>query len=478
MLEKKIADKLKNHEMDPQSPDLFDAILAERGKQNSKYTSWLFGSIALMFTCIIAFSATKYWGKLPADGKTKAQVIAIKAKEESTYDSIIAAHHAIRTKEAKEIENGLTNHNLKESKAIPQESISNLALKVNKNSSKNRASQKTTTVNPILKSGKGNNRYATSNRSKRYRAESSGSADKVNYKQDSKKSLSPIIINDNSPWKRKTESSNFAFQSTKRSIKPLHTGDGLILAKEQETPQGKVNTEKHDLPNWIIPRELNLYFGAYQQNRFANGSNALSQRINESTMINQTQQFGFTAEYNIKRSIFAQVGLQWLNYSQKIQDFSYTTTKTSEQTIVDPGGQTRTISITEDIVSGVKGGSSNHNFIEVPLSIGARFDLGKRHLLQPQFGLVGSFHSNSNGLTFTNDGFNTERINGNVNRWRNIQLNVVTGVSYTYILGKRFGLYVHPNIRYSLNSQAKKGLQMDELNYMFGGQIGVKYILR
>lgn len=465
MLENKIADKLKNHKLDPQSPDLFETIMHKRSKQNSKPMYWVMGTIAFMFASIAIISGSEHWGKLPADGKTKEQVIAIKAREKAVYDSICAVHDAIR--EAKRIENLAKTETPKEVKALVRNDVAPINNKTAKSNTIVTDSRSTATL-PHVNQTQSTNKGPVAKESK-----TSKSA--VN-------SIEPNILIGYKREKGDLSKDNTShFKSVARYIKPifgthLMEDEAALLAKEDESDK-KVDPKKSVL-SFLIPRELNIYTGAYAQNRFANDENPLGKRINSQLAINNTQQLGFTAEYNLKRSVFAQVGLQWLGYSQSILPFSYNSTREWEETIVDPGGQTITVKRKETTNNFVNGGKSYHQFLEVPLSIGARFTINKRHLIQPQFGVLASFHTKSNGLIFNNSGTETQSVNGKVDRWNTMQASILSGVSYTYILGQRIGLYVHPNLRYSLNSQAKNNLQLDELNYMFGAQFGIKYILK
>jgi hypothetical protein len=455
MLENKIAEKLKDHQLDPQSPDLFASIMQKRSQQNSKPMLWVMGTIAIMFAGIAVFSGSEHWGKLPADGKTKEQVIALKAREKAVYDSICAVHDAIR---AAEKQKAIADSEAPKTKkgAIIQESNED---NINTDIAQTAISTET------------------------------GRSASVKMIEDNKsKSTINIAPKSLTLYQRRSdiEKNNIwtPFASSMRSIKPLHSlelvdnSSKQVIASDKPDEANDDKKAKNSVFKFLIPRELDVYAGAYAQNRFANDNNPLGSRINSQIKINNTQQLGFTAEYNLKRSVFAQIGVQWLGFSQSILPYNYNEKRTWQETIVDPGGQTKTVTRTETSNQYVGGGKSYHQFIEIPLSVGARFTLNKRHLIQPQFGIVGSFYNQSTGLAFNTNGTDVEQINGKVNRWNNAQASIISGVSYTYIIGERYGLFIHPNLRYSLNSQSKNSLQIDELNYMFGAQIGMKYILK
>lgn len=471
MLEKKIANELRNHEMDPQSPDLFDTIMVNRAKQNSKPMYWVMGSIAVMFACIAVVGGSKYWGKLPEDGKTLEQVIAIKAKEKATYDSIIAAHDAIRVEEAKKAE---------QAALIANNEIENLASKVNSNNLNTSINSNSNASDRAVVNSISNNTSRNTNT--------------LSKSSEDKKNQSLVINGSNlTQLKREAEQgdkANLVFQKDwisipARSIKSIdrltmneELAQSVDIKEDKEVKESKETNSNNKLPKWLIPRELNFYAAAYAQQRFANNGLPLGQAINDQLVVNRTEQLGILAEYNIKRSIFAQIGVQWLGFDQSVLPFMNEELRQWNETIVDPGGQTRTVQRQELVRTNVAGGNSYHQFIEIPISIGARFNLGKRHLIQPQFGIVNSFYMRSRGLALNAQGNQMENINGKVSRWSPTQTSVITGATYTYLLGEQFGIYVHPNLRYSLNGQSRSSANLNELNYMFGAQFGLKYILK
>lgn len=461
MLEKKIANELRNHEMDPQSPDLFDTIMVNRAKQNSKPMYWVMGSIAVMFACIAVVGGSKYWGKLPEDGKTLEQVIAIKAKEKSTYDSIIASHDRIRAEEAKKAE--LASNTREADQSNPE------VLNTSSEQQASLVTHNNTRTNTGLKQSDQSNTKTVN----KLKSTNPVELDNINSAQLThlKRALQDDASDEGAQGEWLTLST--------RGIKSI---DRLELNQEfsnaVENKDDKEATNKKNLPTWLVPRELNFYGAAYAQQRFANNGLPLGQAINDQLIVNRTEQLGILAEYHIKRSIFAQIGVQWLGFDQSVLPFVNEELRQWNETIVDPGGQTRTVQRQELVRTNVAGGNSYHQFIEIPLSIGARFNLGKRHLIQPQFGVVNSFYMRSRGLALNAQGNQMENINGKVSRWSPTQTSVITGATYTYLLGEQFGIYVHPNLRYSLNGQSRSSANLNELNYMFGAQFGLKYILK
>lgn len=462
MLEKKIANKLHNQELDPQDSSLFEKIMEERGRRNGKAGFLLLGSIALMFIMITGFSVSKYWGEIPTDGYSQEEIAQIRARE-SDKNLVVDA----------ETENYMENK-----LAVSNQAISPEIGKVNDAET---ASSENKDV--IAKSSKQNVTHLSSNTNVDSKTSVNSETVESNKQSSTKKHVSSgTTIKANLDKKIKPKSI-IAFDFDQRTLKPLDTGispsnsDAIPNPSEPTDGEGKneENTNKSLINLW--PRELNFYAGAYYNQRFINANNnKMAQMINDYEVITSTNVIGFSAEYHLQKSIFAQLGFQWLTVNSTIQDYSIQHINHRQVTVVDPGGSTYTRDLYDTSNRSVIGGNNTNQYFEVPLTIGARWQI-KRHIIQPQFGVVGSFYTVATGWDFTNSG-ELQTIDGKQDRLKNVNLHLITGFSYTYMVGQNIGLYANPNLRYGITNQTKKSFGFGEYNSMIGCQIGIKYILK
>ncbi|MDB4347656.1 hypothetical protein OAB01_03265 [Bacteroidia bacterium] len=466
MLEKKIADQLRNHEIDPQDAGLFEKIMQERSKRNSKTGFLLIGSIALMFTLITGLGLSNYWGKVPQDGYSKEDIAAIRKQETNQFVE-------------NNVESTSTQNAYPENGKVSSEST--LAEINNTTETAIDQSSKNSLDNTNLK-------HSDNNGVKRNIVPD---VINPNYKKDLNKTPKPIntitFVANNTNAKPK--SSPIYTLSQQRVLKPLAdlTLNEIFISDpvdQTDEPKSKQDGEDGEDANenkgnlyafW--PREINFFAGSYYNQRFINdGGNAIGQKIAGLETISSTYFIGLNAEYRIKKSIFGQIGAQWLTVNNTIHSHWNQTVTHRTETVVDPGGQSYTIDVYDTSQVAHAGANNTNYYFEIPLTIGARWQI-KRHIIQAQFGFISSFYNNAKGTAFNDQG-ELQKLNGKQSMFRTMNIQAITGFTYTYLVGSRIGLYIQPNLRYGLTNQAKKSSPYSQYNSMVGGQFGLKYILK
>jgi len=484
MLEKKIADQLRNHEVDPQDAGLFEKIMQERGKRSSKTGFLLIGSIALMFTLITGLGLSNYWGKIPQDGYSKEQIAAIRKREAKEAEG-----NQIRENLTKEVSPVLNPNQRKEenNRNVSQENTNGTALsnaaKGSENSVIDISNQESVNLPPKSEVQEMDSELTVV--SKESNQSNTGKIKKTRELiTPYERKITPIKTQSilAEAKQNRTKSDPIFIGSKSRVLKPLahitiHEGSlfDVPTDKTKETEGSETDNNGKLYPFW--PREINFFVGSYYNQRFINtAGNAVGQKIADLEKVSSTHFIGLNLEYKIKKSIFGQVGVQWLTVNHSILAHQNQTINHRTETIVDPGGTSRTIDIYDTSNTRYAGTKNTNNFFEIPLTLGARWQI-KRHIIQPQFGIVSSFYTSSNGTAFNNQG-ELQSLSGKQNMFRNVNIQAITGFTYTYIIGSRVGLYVQPNLRYGLTNQAKNSYSFSQYNSMVGGQFGLKYILK
>lgn len=477
MLEKKIADQIRNHEVDPLDAGLFEKIMQERSKRNSKTGYLLIGSIALLFTLITGLGLSSHWGKIPQDGYSKADIEAIRKNEAQRNNSLAVDNNDEANAAIENTINDISNNNAVAAEAnISNEDLTSFSS--NTASIVSNANSSKSTKGTSIKGAKNTINNALSNTK----------INKPKSKNVTSTPTEPInthsLLIDTSSGKLK--SSPVYTIGEQRLLKPLaflayNESDMAEPVDQTQVPDASKDDKDDKGSNNKLfaywPREINFFAGSYYNQRFINdGGSAIGQKIDGLEKVTSTYFIGLNAEYRVKKSIFGQIGVQWLTVNNTIHHHWSETVTHRTETVIDPGGQSYTIDVYDTSQTHHAGGTNSNNYFEIPLTVGARWQI-KRHIIQPQFGFISSFYNNAKGTAFNDQG-ELQPLNGKKDMLRNVNIQAITGFTYTYLVGSRIGLYVQPNLRYGLTNQVKNSAPFSQYNSMVGGQFGLKYILK
>jgi len=456
MLNKEIIDKINQFEMDPQDNDLFGNIMNKRKTRNTNTGYLVLGSIAVMLITISLVGMNKFWGVIP-DGYSRQDIEMIQNQESKNAknENAVQINNAIQTKsEVLEINksNAKANNALVQNNntVLGSEKVSKTPIIIKKSDGivvENLMNQKTAVQNPI-----------TNKKPKETLALINPNV--IEKDAEIKSTETFVLIDATTPQLRKIA-----------SIITLDIeANKLELAKvdEKENKTAKLK---------YLPREINVFATAMYNQRFLNGTDAdLVSDFNNREHINSTYGFGFSAEFGQIKNIFFQAGISQLTVKQSVKNYTRQTVDVRTGNSVDPGGNPQQIVLRDTTYLNVNGGNSVSNFINIPLTVGMRWQKN-RHIFQPQFGVITSFYTHTKGISL-NSNAEAFSISKKIDRLKTISLSTVGGFSYSYIFANRMAVYINPQLRYSLTNMNKQNTSFNQFNSMVGVEFGIKYIVK
>lgn len=463
MLNKEIIDKINQFEMDPQDNDLFGKIMNKRKSRNNNTGYLVLGSIAVMLITISLVGMNKFWGVIP-DGYSRQDIEMIQNKESGNriIENSTQVNSSFQT-EPKKLKNSTANAIDNNEKAQKNNSVIN-SNKINESSNyaySNKKKQDLALVNPLDQ-------------------KTIGKTAEQNLINEKKQNAPLAFINPNVIEK------NVSIKSTEEFIPiDVNTPDLRELAKVSalEINAAKVemvnadNKENKTAKLKYMPREINVFGTAMYNQMFLNGTdNNLVNDLNNREQIKSTYGFGFTAEFGQIKNIFFQAGISQLTIKQTVKNYTQQVVDVRTGNFVDPGGNTQQVVLRDTTYLKVNGGNSVSNFINIPLTVGMRWQKN-RHIIQPQMGIITSFYTSTKGISLNS---NAEAFNSNkrIDRLKTIALTTVGGFSYSYIFANSMAIYINPQLRYSLTNMNKQNAPFTQFNSMVGVEFGIKYIVK
>jgi len=443
MFKKEIISELINMEIDPSDKNLFNNIINTRKSRLNKNKFFMLSAIGLMLVVFGTTAFQKFWGELP-DGVTEKELAAINAKkEELANTNIIAFNNTVKKTIKSETQNNSKTESKLETKAkISENLIKSNPIKIKKQHINLLKSFEPAKNNIDLKDFK--NSLAT--------------AQEADYKGTNNLE-SPLVIKNK--------------RLSNRSLYPQYKKINVAINNLALLPELKTSGPNKPLKYFLIPNEINVFTGVYDIYRKTTGNLRLSNKINQREDALYSIGYGFNVQYNLLKNGYIGLGLGNINYVTQRQDFIQSFVNHQIGYIIDPGSQPQRIDIYDTAFSTIKGGRGQHQFIDIPLTIGMRWQHGK-HYFQPQMGLAANIYTKSKGAVLNE---NADALNGRIklSQLKNVNLYGTFGLEYGFFIKPQYAIFINPVIRTSMTNIYKNDI--NQFQNIFGANFGIKYLM-